>query len=95
MKFIVPREFSTEISLTKKLYVLDIIILLVAGLITYSLDFLVVPVLTPFYYVFSFIMWTFLVIKSSSNKGKRNYEAIYYAIMRNPCTYHRIDENEK
>ncbi|WP_338631279.1 DUF5592 family protein [Clostridium baratii] len=95
MKFIIPREFSTEIALTKKLYVLDILILLIAGLITYFLDFLVTPILIPFYYAFSAIVWTFLVVKSKSNKGKRNYEAIYYALMRNPCTYHRIDENEK
>lgn len=95
MKFIIPREFSTEISINRKLFVLDFIILLIAGLITFSLDFLVVPVLQPFYYGFSAIVWLFLVLKSSTNKGKRNYEAVYLAIMRNPCTYHRIDENEK
>ena len=95
MKFIIPREFSTEISINRKLFVLDFIILLIAGLITFSLDFLVVPVLQPFYYGFSAIVWLFLVLKSSTNKGKRNYEAVYLAIMRNPCTYHIIDENEK
>lgn len=95
MKFIIPREFSTEISITKKLYVLDFIILIGAGLITYFFDFLVIPILVPFYYIFSLIVWTFLVLKSSTNKGKRNYEAVYYAIMRNLCTYHIIDEDEK
>ncbi|MDU2674217.1 MAG: DUF5592 family protein [Clostridium sp.] len=95
MKFIIPREFSTEISITKKLYVLDFIILIGAGLITYFFDFLVIPILVPFYYAFSLIVWIFLVLKSSTNKGKRNYEAVYYAIMRNPCTYHIIDEDEK
>ncbi|EDT70102.1 conserved hypothetical protein [Clostridium perfringens D str. JGS1721] len=95
MKFIIPREFSTEISISRKFYILDLLILIGAFILTVSLDFLVVPKLQPFYYAFSAIVWFYLVLKSSTNKGKRNYEAIYMAIMRNPCTYHIIDEEGK
>ncbi|XZI52517.1 DUF5592 family protein [Clostridium perfringens] len=95
MKFIIPREFSTEISISKKFYVLDLVILLIAFFLTLALDFLVVPKLQPFYYALSAIVWIYLVLKSNTNNGKRNYEAIYMAIMRNPCTYHIIDEEGK
>jgi len=91
MKFIIPKDISTEISIRKNFFVFDLIVIIIALVLTFIFDSLVYSKLQIPYYIFSMSSVVYLILKSRDNIGKRNYHSIYYALTRNTKTYHKID----
>lgn len=89
MRYNIPKEISSEMKFTKSLYLFDIICVLSAMVFAYITSPLVYAKLVFLYYIFIALSAIFLVSKSLSNPGKRNFQSIYYVIKRNKCTYYR------
>lgn len=91
MRFIIPKDISAEISMNKHFSIVDMLLLIIAGVLTWAFDSMVYSKLIVPYYIFSFSSAIYLVLKSSDNVGKRNYQSIYFSIFRDKETYHKID----
>ncbi len=91
MRFIIPKDISTEISIRKNFFLFDLIVVIIALALTFMLDSMVYSKLKVPYYIFSMSSVIYLILKSRDNIGKRNYHSIYYALTRNKETYHKID----
>lgn len=91
--YIIPSEISSEHKIFKNVYLVDLIFMVTSFFITMTLSNAVNPkVIIPFY-VFSFVLTLFLIMKSVSNPGVRNYKAIYLMLIRDRKTYHSLDWN--
>lgn len=95
MKFIIPKEISAEISIRKNFFLFDLIVVVIALILTFLLDSLVYLKLQIPYYIFSISSVVYLILKSKDNPGKRNYHSMYYALIRNKKTYHKINNMYK
>lgn len=94
MKFIVPKEISSEIKMNKYISVIDLFILVLYGIVVYMFENLVYIKLQIPYYIFAFSVGVWLVLGSFDNKGMKNYKSIYLSIIRFKETYHRINIEE-
>ena len=61
---------------------------------TYIFSGMVHPRLYAFYYIFSFLMAGFLTTKSALNKKRRNFESIYFLIIRSKDGFRPIVSKE-
>ncbi len=91
--YIIPSEINTETKLTKNIYIIDMIFIVVSFFLTITFSAAVNPKVVIFYYVFSGILTLFLIMKSVSNPGMRNYKAIYLFLVRNRKVYQSLDWN--
>lgn len=93
MKFIVPRELSSEMAINKFFSAKDIVIVFGSVILSFALRMFVYSKFQILFGIFTILTTIFLVWKSADNKGKKNYESIYLALKRNRNTYHRIEED--
>ncbi len=89
MAYVLPKEISSSVKLSKNLYVFDLVFIGIFMCIVWILNFLVYPPLKVPYYIFMTIMALYFRSKSSINPKKRKYQSIYYALVRNRKAYVR------
>lgn len=90
----IPREISSELKITKFIYLFDL--LFIVGLILFraiTIEY-VHSDLKVWYTVFLVLFGIFMIIRPKSNPNKRMFHAIYYAIVRKKNTYCAIDHSE-
>ena len=90
MAYVLPKEISSSMKLTKKLYVFDLAFIGGFMCIAWILNFLVYPPLRIPYYIFMFIMAIYFRSKSLFNPKIRKNQSIYYALVRNRKSYIRV-----
>ena len=93
--YIIPSEISSETKIYKNIYLIDMIFILVSFVFTMLLSNIVNPKVVVGYYVFSILLTIFLIMRSTSNPGLRNYKAIYLMVIRSKRTYHSLDWNRE
>lgn len=91
--YIIPSEISSETKIYRNIYFIDMIFILMSFFVTILLSNIVSQKVVIAYYVCSIILTIFLIMKSTSNPGIRNYKAIYLMLIRNKNTYHALDWN--
>ncbi|CEK32642.1 hypothetical protein JGS6364_PCS1200331 (plasmid) [[Clostridium] sordellii] len=91
--YIIPSEINSETKIFKNVYLIDMLFMLVAFVLTMSFSSIVNPKVVVPYYICSFVLTIFLVLKSQTNPGLRNYKAIYLMIIRCRWTYQSLDWN--
>lgn len=91
--YIIPSEINSETKIFKNVYLIDMLFMLVAFVLTMSFSSIVNPKVIVPYYICSFVLTIFLVLKSQTNPGLRNYKAIYLMIIRCRGTYQSLDWN--
>ena len=91
--YIIPSEISSETKIYKNIYLIDMIFIFISFFLTVLLSSIVSSKVVIAYYVFSFALTLFLIMRSTSNPGLRNYKAIYLMVIRNKNTYHSLDWN--
>ena len=90
MKYIIPKEISTEIKFSKSIYLKDFLISVVALMISIIFSPLVYqPLILP-YYLFIVIGTLFLLSKSRANPKRRLYQSIYYSLKKDSKVYRRM-----
>ncbi|MBS6502191.1 MAG: hypothetical protein KH415_11275 [Clostridium sp.] len=90
MKYVLPKQIKTSMKFTKNIYAYDLVFLLVFMCLSWIIDFFVYkPLLIP-YYIFMFCMAIFLRGHSHINPKKRNFQSIYYILVRNRKAYIRV-----
>ena len=94
MKFIVPRQISTELRMNKFLSLSDLIFLIIYGLVIYMFEDMVFGLLQIPYYIFSGVIGFWLILNSFDNRGMKNYKSIYLSLIRFKGTYHRLNVKE-
>lgn len=90
MKYIIPKEISTEIKFSKSIYLKDFLISIVALMVSVVFSGLVYKPLAPFYYIFVVVGTLLLLSKSRANPQKRLYESIYYSLKKDSRAYRRL-----
>ena len=71
MAYVLPKEISSSVKLTKNLYVFDLVFMGIFMCVVWILNFLVYPPLRTFYYIFMAIMGLYFRSNSSINpKGE-------------------------
>ncbi len=91
--YIIPSEISSEYKIFKNIYLIDLIFIVTSFFLTMSFSNAVNQKVIVPYYIFSTILTVFLIMKSVSNPGIRNYKAIYLMLIRYRKTYHSLDWN--
>ena len=91
--YIIPSEINSETKIFKNVYLIDMLFMLVAFVLTMSFSSIVNPKVVVPYYICSFVLTIFLVLKSQTNPGLRNYKSIYLMIIRCGGTYQSLDWN--
>lgn len=92
MSYEIPKEIKSPIKMVFSLYAKDLAIFGVGALVLtnvtseYVHSWFKIP-----YYIVGFCFLLFIIMSSSTNLGKRNYNALYFLIKRNKVTYHPID----
>lgn len=89
-RFDIPSELNSEVKFTKTIGLFDLMFMVIGVAIAWILDPLVYPPLIIFYYIFVLLSCLFLVSKNHKNPGKRNFQTIYLAFVRNKQVYNRI-----
>lgn len=90
MAYVLPKEISAAIKLSKKLYVFDLVFIGIFMCVAWLLSFLVYkPLIIP-YYIYMFIVAIYFRSKSTINPKRRKYHSIYYALVRNRNAYIRV-----
>ncbi|MCR1821879.1 DUF5592 family protein [Terrisporobacter muris] len=89
----IPKEINSETKVFRSIYLFDLFFIIVSLIFTTTTAQLVSPKLSAMYYIFSIIVTFFLLSKSKSNPGIRNYRAIYIMIRRTRKTYKSLDWN--
>lgn len=90
MKYIIPKEISTEIKFSKSIYLKDFLISIVALMVSVMFSPLVYQTLIVFYYLFVVAGTLFLLSKSRSNPKRRLYQSIYYSFKKDNKVYRRM-----
>ncbi|MGL5085540.1 MAG: DUF5592 family protein [Clostridium sp.] len=90
MKYIIPKEISTEIKFSKSIYLKDFLISIIALMVSVVFSSMVYEPIVPFYYVFVVIGTLILLSKSRANPQKRLYESIYYSLKKDSIAYRRL-----
>ena len=89
----IPREVSSELKITKGIYLYDLLLIISLILIRFMTIGMVHSKLQIFYTILLIAFGIFLVIRPKSNPNKRMYQAIYFAFIRKKDTYCAIDYN--
>ncbi|MPQ45256.1 DUF5592 family protein [Clostridium tarantellae] len=89
MQYNIPKEITSEMKFSKNIYLFDLATICGAMTIAWLLSPLVYSSFRNIFYVFILIASIFMVNKSRVNPKKRNYQSIYYALIRNRNTYSR------
>ncbi|WP_294363789.1 DUF5592 family protein [uncultured Clostridium sp.] len=90
MQYVLPKQIRSLTKLTKSIYLYDLAFIGIFMCISWILDFYVYkPLLVP-YFIFMFIMAIYFRGFSTINPKKRNYQSIYYILVRNRKTYIRF-----
>lgn len=92
MNFEIPEEINSEIKVFKSVYLFDLVIVLLSLVFASITSAVIYPALTIPYYIFVGVSILFLVAKSPSNPGMRNYRTIYLLFTKDSNTYYKIDE---
>lgn len=90
MKYIIPKEISTEIKFSKSIYLKDFIISIVALMISVIFSPLVYQPLLVFYYIYVVVGTLILLSKSKANPKRRLYQSIYYSFKKDNKVYRRM-----
>lgn len=93
MNFEIPEEISSEVKIYKSIYLFDLVIALLSLAFASITSSVIYPALTIPYYIFILGSTLFLLAKSLSNPGMRNYKTIYLLITRDNNTYYKIEED--
>lgn len=89
----IPKEINSETKVFRSVYLFDLFFIILSLIFTTMTAQLVSPKLSASYYVFSIFITFFLLSKSKTNPGIRNYRAIYLMFRRNRNTYRALDFN--
>lgn len=90
MKYIIPKEISTEIKFSKSIYLKDFLISIIALMVSIIFSPLVYqPLIVP-YYLFIVIGTLVLLSKSRANPQRRLYQSIYYSFKKDNKVYRRM-----
>ena len=89
----IPKEINSETKVFRSVYLLDLFFIIVSLIFTTMTAQLVNPKLSALYYIFSIVVTFFLLSKSKTNPGIRNYRAIYIMLRRTRKTYKSLDWN--
>lgn len=96
----IPREVTTELKISKAIYLFDLLLIISLILIRFVTIGYVHSSLQIWYTVFLIGFGIFMIIRPATNPKKRMYHAMYYAFIRKKNTYCAIDyeiekENER
>ena len=89
----IPKEINSETKVFRSVYLFDLFFIIVSLIFTTTTAQLVNPKFSAVYYVFSIVVTFFLLSKSQTNPGIRNYKAIYIMFKRTRKTYKSLDWN--
>lgn len=89
MAYLLPKEISSSMKFTKKLYIFDLVFIGSFMCISWILNSLVYQPLRIPYYIFMFIMAIYFRSNSLINPKRRKYQSIYYALIKNRKAYIR------
>lgn len=89
----IPKEINSETKVLKSIYLFDLFCIIISLIFTMSTVQVINPKLSVLYYIFSFIVTLFLISKSKTNPGIRNFRALYIMLRRVRKTYKSIDWN--
>lgn len=89
--FLIPKEISSENKLWKSIYIKDFIIILGTLFFAWVTSSAIYDELVFLYYVFMLTLSLIFIAKSTTNPGKRIYQAIYILLNKNNSTYHSLD----
>ncbi|MGG3801186.1 DUF5592 family protein [Metabacillus fastidiosus] len=91
----IPKEISSELKITKSLFLFDLLFLVALGVVTLIFQRFVHRDLLIFYYIFMGITALTMIWRSSTNPKKRMYEILLITVMRKKSTYCAIDREQK
>ncbi len=89
----IPKQFRSEIKIAF-LFLKDIVVVILSIIFIFTVDKHVHDFLKLPFYLMAFPLVFFLVVPSATNKERRNYHAVLYALMRNRTKYHPIQRVE-
>lgn len=87
MKYNIPKEISTEMKLSDKIFLKDLIITIISLFVASLFNGFVYRPLIVVYYIFVFLSTVYLVNRSINNPKKRVFQSIYLALRRDRTTY--------
>lgn len=87
----IPREVTSELKITKSIYLFDLLLLIGLVLFRFMTVQYVHSDLKLWYTLFLVAFGAFMIIRPKTNPQKRMYQAMYYAILRKKDTYSSID----
>ncbi|KAF2427335.1 DUF5592 family protein [Bacillus subtilis] len=90
----IPKEISSELKLSKNLYLFDLLFLISLALISMMLRVFIHPSLIILYYIFFGIIGVVSIIRPATNPEKRMYQVIIIALVRNRSSYCAIDRED-
>ncbi len=89
----IPKEINSETKVFRSVYLFDLFFIILSLIFTTTTAQLVSPKLSAVYYIFSIFVTFFLLSKSKTNPGIRNYRAIYIMLRRTRKTCKSLDWN--
>mgnify|MGYP001163280758 CR=1 FL=1 len=92
--YLIPKNLNSKIKISKHLHLKEFVLFLVGMGIAFLFDSVIAPSVKIVYYIFSFLTIGFLLLPARHNPEKDNYEAIYYALIRNNNGFHAISIEE-
>ena len=95
MKYIVPQEIKSETKVTKGIYVFDFFFLIVYGSLTVMLKNAVNGTLQIPFIIFSVVMAVVLIGGSTTNRKRRNYQALVLFLNRDRAVYRPVGTEMK
>jgi len=92
--YLIPKDLNSKIKISKHLHLKEFILFIVGMGIAFLFDSVIAPSIKIVYYGFSFLSIGFLLLPARHNPERDNYEAIYYALIRNNNAFHAISIEE-
>lgn len=87
MSYILPKEISSQMKISKTIYLFDLVFIGIFIVMAIMLSSMVYkPLIIP-YYIFMFIMAIYFRSSSTVNPKKRKYQSIYYSFTRDRKAY--------
>lgn len=87
----IPRDFRATAQIYRGVTLVDFLVIIFMGLIGYLISnqaHLVADSWATAFNIYNVCVAVFLVIPSSWNHGKKNYQSLYYMVVRDRSTYH-------
>lgn len=87
----IPRDFRAKAQVYRGVTLVDFLVIIFMGLIGYLISnqaHLVAESWSTAFNIYNVCVAVFLVIPSSWNRGKKNYQSIYYMLIRDRHIYH-------